>query len=166
MGLFTSKAEREARAKAKAEAKDAASKAAMIKVADSKGIRYSNDDLYALQCLYDAFEDKEDINVSSSIISLYDSDNNSCDNSIGDITYDVLEGVQNIDYNNFKFFKAIIEQNYMTMRKVDALKDLLELLIDSRNRASSPRSTTGFCSLCGKPRNSGDVFCPQCGHKH
>lgn len=166
MSLFTSKAEREARAKAKAEAKDADRNAAMIKVAESKGIRYSNDDLYALRCLYDAFEDNEDINVSSSFISLYDSDNNSCSNSIGDITSDVLREVQDLDCNNFRFFKAIIEQNYMTMRKVDVLKDLLELLIDSRNRASSPRSTTGYCSQCGKPSNSGDVFCPQCGHKH
>ena len=54
----------------------------------------------------------------------------------------------------------------MTMRKVDVLKDMLELLIDSKNRASSLRSTTGYCSQCGKQRNSGDVFCSQCGHKH
>lgn len=166
MGLFTSRAEREARAKANAQAKDVASNAAMIKVAQSKGIRYSDDDLYTLRCLYDAFENNKDINASSSYISLYDGDNNSCSNNIGDITSDVLREVQDIDGNNFRFFKAVIEQNYMTMRKVDALKDLLELLIDSRNRASSPHSATGYCSQCGKPINSGDVFCPQCGHKH
>ena len=166
MGLFTSKAEREAKAKAKAEAKVAAGNAAVIKIAESKGIRYSNDDLYALRCLYDAFEDNDDIDVSTSYISLDDSNGNSCSNTIGNITYDVLSGMQDVDGNNFRFFKAIIEQNYMTMRKVDALKDLLDLLIDSRNCDSSTHSTTGYCSQCGKRSNSSDVFCPQCGHKH
>jgi hypothetical protein len=166
MGLFTSKAEREARAKAKAEAKEAASNAAMINVAESKGISYSNDDLYALRCLYDAFEENGNIHVSSTSITLDDSDGNSCNNNLGNITYDVLSGIEDLDGNNFRFFKAIIEQNYMTMRKVDALNDRLELLIDTKNRASSPHSTTGYCSQCGKPRNSGDVFCSKCGHKH
>lgn len=166
MGLFTSRAEREAKAKAKAEAKFIAGNAAMIKVAETKGVRYSNADLNALRCLYDAFEENEEIYVGSTYISLYDSESNSCSNNIGDISSDVLDGVRDLNSNNFRFFKAIIEQNYMTMRKVDELKDLLELLIDSRNRDSSPRSTTDYCSQCGKVRNSGDLFCSKCGHKH
>lgn len=166
MGLFSSKAEREAKAKAKAEAREVAINASAIKLAENKGIEYSNDDLYALRCIVESFENNNDINVSSSSVSLDDSNGNSCSNNIGNITYDVLSEIQDLDSNNYRFFKAIIEQNYMTMRKVDALKDLLEQLINLSNNGTSPRSTTAYCAQCGKPRNSSDAFCPRCGHRH
>ena len=137
MGLFRSKEQRIREEQRERQQKQAEQYEQVKQFFRDENVEYGNEsDLHTMRLVYDALKKNTDIDTNTYIdtsVSMSSSDD--IEAGFSDILEELETGVSNLldeietaDVNSFRLLKAIIYQNFMIMRKLDALSKQIKTL--------------------------------------